>query len=604
MTPTPGTPTEEARLARWQAAWPQALACWSRFTRLHDARLCGTSVEAAAQGLKGSFAMIRLADKSVVIDLEATARLGLDEYALEILAHEIGHHVLAPATAADSFRLIARLRAALPTLERHAPMIANLYTDLLINDRLQRQAGLRMADIYVRLRRAETAPPSRLWRFYVGVYEALWGLGKGDLGGPRDEPEMEGDAWLGARLVRVYAGEWLTGAGRFASLVLPYLLEDAERDGALRSWHDTRTAAEGADPAGALTIEADEGEGAVHPSQDPRITGADQDGDAETDTSPDEAATMADRAGQARTGQAREPFEYGELLRAAGVVLSEEAMASRYYRERALPHLVRFPARPAPVSDEEQMEGLETWDLGDGIEEIDWLGSVARSPQVVPGLTTLKRVYGPDPGRTRKREPVDLDIYVDSSGSMPNPRQRTSYPTLAGTVIALSALRAGARVKATLWSGKAQVLATQGFVRDETAILNVLTGLFGGGTAFPIPTLRETFVARTARDRPVHILVVSDDGVTTMFGPDERGGSGWNVAAMALARGRAGGTLALNLGAWFQSRPSQARTDLERAEREQGWEIANVARMEDLVDFARRFSQRRYADPPMQGRAA
>ncbi len=599
MIPASSALTDEARLARWRAAWPQALACWSRFTRLHDARLCGTSVEAAAQGLTGSFAMIRLADKSVVIDLEATARLGLDDYAVEILAHEIGHHVLAPATAADSFRLIARLRAGLPTLERHAPMVANLYTDLLINDRLQRQATLRMADIYVRLRSAETSPPSRLWSFYMGVYEALWGLGKGALGGPRDEPEMEGDAWLGARVVRVYAGEWLTGAGRFASLVLPYLVEDAERDGALRSWHDTRTAAEGADPSGALTIEPDEGEGAVHPSQDPRVTGADQDGDAETSAAPDEEAAESGRA-----GQAREPFEYGELLRAAGVVLSEEAVASRYYRERALPHLVRFPSRPAPRSDEEQMEGLETWDLGDGIEEVDWLGSVTRSPQVVPGLTTLKRVYGPDPGRARKPELIDLDIYVDSSGSMPNPRQRTSYPTLAGTVIALSALRAGARVKATLWSGKAQVLATQGFVRDETGILNVLTGFFGGGTAFPIPTLRETFAGRTPGDRPVHILVISDDGVTTMFAPDERGGSGWDVAAMALARGRAGGTLALNLGAWFQSRPSQARTDLERAEREQGWEIANVARMEDLVEFARRFSQRRYADPPARGCAA
>ena len=513
----PASP-DEARLARWREAWPQALARWSRFTRLHDARLCETSVEAAREGLTGSFAMIRLTDKSVVIDLEATARLGLDDYAVEILAHEIGHHVLAPATAADSFRLIARLRAALPTLERHAPMVANLYTDLLINDRLQRQAGLRMADVYVRLRSAETAPPSRLWRLYMGVYEALWGLAKGALGGPRGDAEMEGDAWLGARVVRVYAGDWLLGAGRFASLVLPYLVEDAERDGALRSWHDTRTAAEGADPGGALTVEADEGQGAVHPSRDPRITGVEGEGDAGMEAPPDGKPVASDR-----TGQAREPFEYGELLRAAGVILSDEAIASRYYRERALPHLVRFPSRPAPLSDEEQMEGLETWDLGDGIEEVDWLGSVTRSPQVAPGLTTLKRVYGPDPARVRKLEPIDLDIYVDSSGSMPNPRQRTSYPTLAGAVIALSALRAGARVKATLWSGKAQVLATQGFVRDETAILNVLTGFFGGATAFPIPTLRETFAPRRVQDRPVHILVISDDGVTTMFAPDERG---------------------------------------------------------------------------------
>ncbi len=37
---------------------------------------------------------------------------------------------------------------ALPTLEAHAPMIANLFTDLLINDRLQRSAELRLAEVF------------------------------------------------------------------------------------------------------------------------------------------------------------------------------------------------------------------------------------------------------------------------------------------------------------------------------------------------------------------------------------------------------------------------------------------------------------------------
>lgn len=581
----PVSPAAGDRLDAWRAAWPKALAAWSRFTRLHDALLCETSVEAAREGLSGSFAAIRLADKSVVIDMESVARLGLDDHAVEILAHEIGHHVLAPASASDSFRLIARIRRALPTLERHAPMVANLFTDLLINDRLQRQSGLRMADIYLRLNQASASGPSRLWTLYMGIYESLWGLDKGSLGGPKGDAAMEGDSWLGARLIRVYAGDWMTAGGRFATLLLPYLAEDVDKDEALRRLHDTRTAAAGCDPSGAQEIEAEEIDGAIHPSRDSRITGVPE--DAAADPS---AAEPASSGG----GQSREPFEYGEILRAAGIALSEEEIAIRYYRERALPHLVAFPSRPVPAGDEPQLEGLEPWSLGDPLDEIDWLQSVIQSPAVVPGVTTMRRVYGVEPGTPRKPEPVDLDLYVDSSGSMPDPRRATSFLTLAGAIIALSALKVGGRVQATLWSGKDQWMATDGFVRDEKQVLAILTGFYGGGTTFPIHRLRDTYSNRAEDSRPVHILMISDDGITTMFDQDERGNQGWDVSAAALAKGGAGGTMALNLGPWI-SPESDVMQWLGRARDEQGWDIYSIGKMEDLLEFARGFARRHYA---------
>ena len=436
----------------------------------------------------------------------------------------------------------------------------------------------------------------------MGIYESLWGLEKGSIGGPHGDAAMEGDAWLGARVIRVYAGEWMGAAGRFATLLLPYLAKDAEDDAALRQWHDTRSAAEGADPSGAQAVEQDESAGAIHPANDPRVTGTIGESDAPGEDGDGPNSSDAARAPSA--GQAREPFQYGEILRAAGIVLSDEQIANRYYRERALPHLVRFPTRPAPASQELQLEGLEQWGIGDPLDEVDWIGSVTRSPIIIPGLTTVRRTYGADPGQLPKPEPIDLDIYVDSSGSMPDPRQRISYLTLAGTVIALSALRTGARVQATLWSGKNQVLTTAGFVRDENAILNILTGYFGGGTTFPIHHLRNTFATRDVRARSVHILMISDDGISTMFDDDERGDSGWDVAATALARGRAGGTMALNLGAWTGTHPEwPPMAAIERARSEQGWDIHAIAEMEDLLGFARAFSQRHYADAAKEGRA-
>jgi hypothetical protein len=351
----------------------------------------------------------------------------------------------------------------------------------------------------------------------------------------------------------------------------------------------TRATRRGCQTYGAQQIEDDEADGAIHPVHDKRISGLD--GEEPT------AEPATDAPARPGGGQLREPFELGDILKASGVDLSDHEIAIRYYRERALPHLVAFPSRPAPESLEPQMEGLEAWEIGDPLEDIDWLQSVLQSPRPVPGVTTVRRVYGREPARAIDAVPVDLDMYVDSSGSMPNPQAHTSFLTLAGAVIALSALRAGAKVQVTLWSGKNEVMQTPGFVRDEDMILGVLTGFFGGGTCFPVHCLRKTYAGK--RERPAHILMISDDGITTMFDQDELGNSGWEIAAKALAQGGVGGTMALNLardwdGAASHKWLQQTYDDLKRARREQGWDIHAVERYEDLLDFARAFSRRHY----------
>lgn len=592
---------QQALLAAWQAAWPQALAAWSRFTRLHEPLLCESRVAAAQEGLSGSFAMIRLSDQSVVVDLQGIQQLGLQDYAVEILAHEVGHHVFAPGSVTEQFRLLARIRRALPTLEKFAPMVANLYTDLYINDRLHRQTGLRMADIYLRLSqhgkgegdgesKNKDAGTSQIWALYMRIYEQLWKLEKGSLIEVHAvSTEMDTDAWLGARLIRVYAGDWMHGAGKFATLLLPYLIADNEASAsqqALSHLNDTKDAAVGCEPIGAQDIEADEIDGAIHPANDPLVSGVD-----EVRTQPDDAEIAPS------SGQTREPYEYGEILRAAGIQMSDHEIAIRYYRERALPHLVPFPKRPNPQSPEPQLEGLEQWDIGEPFDEIDWLQTLLQSPRPIPGLTTVKRAYGTEQGRDPGHIPVDLDMYVDSSGSMPNPQTHTSYLTLAGAIIAMSALRAGSRVQVTLWSGKNQTLQTDGFVRDDAQILSVLTGFFGGATCFPIPRMRDTFANRKPADRAVHILMISDDGITTMFDKDELGNDGWDVSARALEKGRAGGSMALNLPSDWETESryyAQVPQDLKRARDEQGWHIHAITGFEHLMEFARVFSQQHY----------
>ena len=598
MTLLPGKQATLADLdQQWSQAWPLAIESWSRFTRIRPPTLCLTNDAARNEGLTGSFAMIRLHDQAVVINLQEVMELGISGFAHEVLAHEIGHHVLAPATLSEHTSMIARMRWALPTLEQHAPMVANLYTDLLINNRLQRSAGLRLAELYRTLKGDRDS--GSVWTVYMRIYELLWSREKGTLGGGATDDRMEGDAVLGARLLRSYAGDWLDGSGRFACLLLPYLMEDEKTRDLLNLWQDTRNAAAGGEPSGLTEEDPQEKGGAIHPSQDPDLNGEEmgeiETGQDVTGSSPRESALDSSN----QRGQMREPFQYGEILRAAGLDLSDHEIAIRYYRERARPHLIPFPSRPAPESYDPLPEGLEPWDIGQALDDADWLQSVLQSPVVVPGMTTVQRVWGTSEGHQPRKEPLDLDLYVDSSGSMANPQHLVSYPALAGAIVCLSALRAGARVQVTLWSGSRQFTCTAGFVRDEHEILAVLTGYFGGATAFPIHVLRDTYAARGLDARPVHIMVISDDGISTMFDQDELGSSGWDVSDTALKRARGGGTFVLNLpDNWERLRGGydNAYATIRKARDSHDWQVNRVATWEDLVEFARRFSRITYGE--------
>lgn len=584
----------------WRTAWPLALADWSEYTRLCDPVYCKTRVEAACEGLTDSFAMIRFLDQRIVIFPQAARQMGLRGYEREILSHEIGHHVYIPGNASEHLRMIARVRSALPTLEFHAAAVANMYVDLLVNDRLQRQNGLRMAHIFKIIhrktrKRYQHRQPT-VWDLYMRIYEQLWELPSGTLQNCRGNPGFETDAWLGARLIRVYAREWLTGAGRFAALLLPYLADDENRQvDANYILQDTRTAAQGCSSSGIIAAETDETAG-IHPAEDPLITGVNP-AQKNRNSDQDSCTGPSTNTGSRAAGQYREPLEFNEILCAAGIHLEPHEAAIRYYRERAIPYLLPFPVSKSSQSPEPLPEGLDLWDSGDSFDAIDYLSSLSVSPVLIPGLTTMQRIYSSDLSSPPVTQPVDLDIYVDSSGSMNNPQRETSWLTLAGAIIALSALRSGSQVQVTLWSGKNQVLRTDGFIRDEDEILAVLTGFFGGGTRFPLYCLRETYLTGSPRRRPVHILMISDDGITTLFENDEKGTSGFRIARQALAAAQGGGTMVLNLDEdFFTCTPiGENAKILNKACDEQGWALYSITAWEQLLDFAQDFARKHRA---------
>lgn len=589
---------------RWHAAWPDALAAWGRFTRLHAPTLHGPG---EAPHDVPSFAWFSTTRVSVHVDLADVVARGIEDHAVAVLAHEVGHHVLSPGDLTTSALLVARARAGLADLDHHAPLTANLWSDLLINDRLQRRAGVDVAGLW----RALGAPAGLVMQAVLRADEILWGLPRGHLtSAALAVPERE--AALVARLVRAYANDPVGGAGGFAALVRSLLASDAEREAAgldaLRAAVCAQHEVPGSVPGG-LATDPRAVAPVRHPALDPRVVG-DLALDAE-----DDAPDPADPAGTGHgggdadrsTGQSLAPADYDATLRLLGLTSDAAASARRWYREHAAPLLVPFPVTERPRATEPLLGAHEPWDVGDDLTEVDWTGSLLRSPVVVPGYTTVRRTVDEDAGDEPDRVPVDLDLYLDSSGSMPDPARRLAPVALAGAVLALSALRAGARVQATTWSGPDQIAGTDGFVRDEDRVLDAVVAHFGGSTSFPVPLLERTHLgdprtgAPAARTRRCHVAVISDDGVSTMFSDAVR--NPWaraaetplvpaaeSVAARAVAAAGAGGTLVLD-------------ADETVAERVRGYAVGYrvhaVRTHEDLLAFARAVARELWSTAPV-----
>ncbi|WP_207534807.1 hypothetical protein [Desertivirga arenae] len=577
------TTTDQLKLS-WQSYWDKARYLWSPFVKLREPVWCLTSAEAKKEGLAGSFAMIRLTDHRIVIDLQEVMKLEVGDYALQVLAHEIGHHIYTPANLHDNAVLLSRIQWGLAGIENRTAFVANIYSDFLINDMLQRSKGLDMASVYIKVNRGVTF--SKLWTLIMRTYEYLWRLNRRELtmSSHFESQEIDADASLLASLIRSYSKNWLDGAGRFTALVYPYILEDEDYRKSRESlivYLDAETAGMNGGIIAGITEIDDE---AVSGNVDPRREAL---GLKDDDTKANGGGLgISLRGGTGPKQRYLEPSIYIDLLSKINPSLTEQELLNNYYREIAQPHLVEFPLEQSTPVSFTLPEGTDNWDLGDSIDEIDWLESSIYSPEIIPGYNTLKRVYGPDEDKSDKERPLNVYIGVDCSGSMGNPRFTFSWPVLAASIIGLSALRAGAKVMACLSGEPGSFLESEGYITSEKDVLTVLTSYLGTGYAFGIARLNTPFEFPTKEKS--HIVIVTDDDIFSMLSAETKSPEdNWTIIEKALRNAGGHGSLVLH------SNPEWHQEEAARLVK-MGWKIYYVTNEKELLDFARSFSVENY----------
>lgn len=547
---------------------PEMRAAWLRAQELWQVHMHDPHVQTAPGTGTGSLAWFSF-PPSITVDPRVLERLGGTEEWESVFAHELGHHVLAPSTRIDSLKIrhqMARALAASGTKQVKAAdlaLLSNLWTDLLVNARvavLQRTAhgDLATRPGIVRLlaitSRFGFDSSDRLWWVYRRVYELLWNLvpetmcpsspppaipprvidvavapiesipkrfreRENTLRAARVETQRIADelgatvntrpaldAELLARLLRAFAGDAVSGALRFGLIAAPYVVEQERARGDTGEHGVPQGSGLGQCAADTAPASADElgkvlADRRLHEPV-PGLPGSDGPGPIGPDG-------QVEGAGQG-LGVARTL----ELYAASDA----DAVLAAWYRTEASAWVRPFTERrPAPPMAE--LPGpLEIWEVADDIADLDWPATLSRGMQIVPGVTTQRRSFlddEPEPAEAG----IELDLYLDASGSMAHPR--TGSPAvLSGTILALSVLRGGGRVRVTTFSGPGQVAGTSGFLRDHAGIVAALAWFPGSSTAFPLDLLGARYERLATADQRVrrHLVVLSDDGLVSMFG--------------------------------------------------------------------------------------
>lgn len=482
--------------AQLEAAWKRALDTWGLAIHVDVPTLDRKSP---------AIAYIDLETREVVVNPDKVAQLDALDCLDAILAHELGHHLRYPASLAVQARLELLERELLPV---RGYSLLNLFSDFLINTDLGRtDTALRaqLARVY------QGMPVSKdsldgdvVFFFYLTCFEEAWFLAPHTLtraAGPELEkrfPGVRAEAQVLAQELPNLAPNLFTQFIYFASIFSRYQMVDEEQGrkkkgpsgdagkGASNPHHGDHSSPSAGDYADALRRGAQESEA---------IRRAIAEGWLDPATIPDQEKSEKIRAGMLPGVLAGKPKVLAEAM-------------ALHYRRLAERHLVKIP--PETKEGEPFIPStLSPWEVGDSPKEIDWISSITAGGADLGAISPLKRDYIPDDPQDLPRDwRARLEIYLDVSGSMPDPKSSINPMTLAAQVLAMSAIRAGGQVRAVIYSTNHVEHWT--WTRSETVISRFLMNYIGGGTDFPFAMLKAS-IETCGHEQPIRVVLTDGD---------------------------------------------------------------------------------------------
>jgi hypothetical protein len=467
------------------ACWRDALALWDIHVRLSppEPHVPFRPGEAHAHE---PLAYIDLVKRQVFVHFELLESMGAADSLTAVLAHEIGHHARFPHTLGWDAELRVQEQRLIPGLKQS---LTNLFYDLQVNEVVGRTHAAELAEVYRGFQRVrpqqETSP---LFFFYLAIYEELWGLGPGTLVPAAQEERME-EQFPGVR------AEARMFAQTFYALPTPRLQFLYFCATFIRYVGNPEEAAYFLPLGGDVSPpDVDDLDSAIHGSGrwEDALEEAKERG--WLDGIPGEGSGPRDALGTIERVTHHLPGGGGGKLR--------RALVGRHYRRLVDQHLLKLPS--APSRPEPYLRTVpEAWEYGDDPATIDWTLTVL-SQGSLAAVAPLRRELEADLPIPSELGVPSVEIYLDTSGSMPDPEHQLNAMTLAAQVLSASALRKKATVKGIIYSHADPVVSP--WMYDEETARDFLLHYIGGGTQFPFPLLESL-----SRERPDALRVIISD---------------------------------------------------------------------------------------------
>ncbi len=555
-------------------AWPNAISHWSSFLILNPPDL---------RPAQESIAQINLHTRAISLNETLIRDWELYDSIPAMLAHEIGHHVSYPGTLQVQARLRLLERTIVPFPEYS---LINHFTDLMINERLGRgELRDQMIRIYqasiTRLASVQGDGWKRdpLFLFYLALYEALWDLEPGEILGPygtafaHEFPQYRSDAALLVQDIFVLGPNIYTQFLYFLSLSVRYLLPlISEQEKGQEDPDDGRI--------GVPILANGKGCDCGEPSA--------------TDWGQAMTPTFAEKEAIRRAIE-EGWFDVKQLDRLSRAVDIDQRIAglpgmgskdaqqvpeimAAYYRQQAEKLLFRPPAQPR-IGEATVPSILEDWIPGDAVRDIDWLATLLlRGDKLGAGLP-LKRIYEAEiEGEDVRFHQSRMEIYLDVSGSMPNPCTTLNPMTLAAQILTSATIRAGGQVRIALYSGTS--IEFWEWSRSERDLSGFLMHYIGGGTVFPFELLEES-LRDCGREQPIRVVITDDDFDANVTSTARASSILGDVASHSP------GFILLRLGSELMENPANGSSSMTSLYRSLGMTVVSVTEFDNYPKVAR-----------------
>lgn len=461
--------------------WNEALDRWHSPT-VPEVIVARTKEEMRELGnvgsvLQGELAFMTYPEYQTYLNLRKTAQSFPEDPirgTRAVLGHEVGHR-FCPYDLVMSIILRHEAQKELESQEipydmkKASQLMLNLFADENINTRNQRNGDEDIAWAYQQLSRDKG--DRRLWRVYGRSMEIAW---KENIL-PEGVELKEEEERAAQQLSGLFAGDffdkdkWRSNIRTYARTLRPFM-EDEEKD---------KEAALD-DIAGGIPKEIDESTTRELAKRLSRIG---------SDGLPKEGSGLKD---------------FKDIM--AGFGRGNPVKASiTFYDNLSDSYDVRFATRPFGRPRTSPFQPVK-WYPSMGVDKLDVDYSLLNGGKIIPGVNT----YAWNERRRERHGGVEevvpnLELYLDTSISMPNPIETISLPVLSGFVAAKKAHRKGASVKSVNFSGDGQY-KIQPWTRDLNKIFENLVVYHGGGTVFPASALLED-------GDPKQVLLITDSFV-------------------------------------------------------------------------------------------